>query len=349
MERILEELETLKLKCDSYDQKLRVLQSSHNEMLTLKGMFSFPTFYGKDGEDVSGFISRFIRVANIYEISKEKRAEIMPLYFADSALHWFNSKPERSNMNFDELTESLVKHYESSAVQFQLREMLSNRKQGENESVTSYSSDIRKYCSRLGLPQNEHLVNFMNGLKPEIKEYVVLKQPLEYDTAEELAKLKEYVEGGSMLREPESSGNSDIDEEDEFEDSVCSIEIRKNSNSKSEVEMHEDSQPVMQGLVHQASKLRKDVEASVIGKVRHNRKGLKQNNPSAQRKRKLHRPRKRARSITCNYCQKPRHTIFECRNFNPQTNHLSAQSVLGHELFKAKKPKRHKNSQSIFM
>ena len=55
------------------------------------------------------------------------------------------------------------------------------------------SFSVRTHCSRLNLPQYEWTHYFVQGLKPEISEYVVLQQPGSFETAENFAKLKESV------------------------------------------------------------------------------------------------------------------------------------------------------------
>ena len=47
--------------------------------------------------------------------------------------------------------------------------------------------------ARLNLPTSEWTHYFVQGLKPEIREYVILQQPENYEVAENYAKLKESV------------------------------------------------------------------------------------------------------------------------------------------------------------
>ena len=49
------------------------------------------------------------------------------------------------------------------------------------------------HCARLNLPTSEGTHYVVQGLKPEICEYVILQQPENYEVAENYAKLKESV------------------------------------------------------------------------------------------------------------------------------------------------------------
>ena len=80
-----------------------------------------------------------------------------------------------------------------SSQNWRLRQILNERKQQEGEKLSSYITDIRKQCSRLQLPPFECLHHFVQGLRPDIKEYVALQQPTTLENAENLAKLKEIL------------------------------------------------------------------------------------------------------------------------------------------------------------
>ena len=49
------------------------------------------------------------------------------------------------------------------------------------------------HCARLNLPTSEWTPYFVQGLKPENREYVILQQPENYEVAENYRKLKESV------------------------------------------------------------------------------------------------------------------------------------------------------------
>ena len=63
----------------------------------------------------------------------------------------------------------------------------------EKEPVSEYSYSVRTHYARLNLPTFECTHYFLHDLKPEIREYVILQQPENYETAENYARLKESV------------------------------------------------------------------------------------------------------------------------------------------------------------
>lgn len=59
--------------------------------------------------------------------------------------------------------------------------------------MADYSYSFRTQCTRLNFPRPEWTHYFVQGLKPEIREYVVLQQRDNLESAENYAKLKESV------------------------------------------------------------------------------------------------------------------------------------------------------------
>ena len=96
-------------------------------------------------------------------------------------------------MSFDELTAALVEHFASGASEWRVRQALSQRRQLDKEPVADYAYSLRTHCARLNLPKSEWTHYFVQGLKPDIREYVVLQQPESVEAAENFAKLKESV------------------------------------------------------------------------------------------------------------------------------------------------------------
>ena len=68
--------------------------------------------------------------------------------------------------------------------------------------MSDFSSDIRKIGRRVNLPQSEALNYFIQGLKPVLRQFVLLKQPKTLEEAEDFARLREMV--------PENNDIADI-------------------------------------------------------------------------------------------------------------------------------------------
>ena len=137
----------------------------------------------------------------------------LPLYLKGHASAWFNTLPTPDEMSFDELSEELVTHFGSGASEWRVRQALGQRRQLEKESVAHYSYGLRTHCARINLPRTEWTHYFVQGLLPEIREYVVLQQPESLEVAENYAKLKESVLATSAKKEefsPKGSVCADI-------------------------------------------------------------------------------------------------------------------------------------------
>ena len=107
---------------------------------------------------------------------------------------YFSLAPE-TRRDFDELTAELKNRFSSEDVKWRLRQSLSARKQGAKESLDSYIEFINSTCQKLGVSKEDQLHFFVNGLHDEIKREVLMHKPLDYQSAENLARLKVSVDG----------------------------------------------------------------------------------------------------------------------------------------------------------
>ena len=96
-------------------------------------------------------------------------------------------------MSFDELSTTMINHFASRATQWRIRQTLSQLRQLEKKSVADYSHNVRNLCARLSLPRSEWTYYFIQGLRPEIRDYVILQQANHLDEAEHFAQIKEFV------------------------------------------------------------------------------------------------------------------------------------------------------------
>ena len=153
----------------------------------------FPVFRGEECEDVQEFVSNYKRAARLNRWSGSSLALGLPLYIKGHASAWFKTLEAPDEMSFDDLSAALIHHFASGASEWRVRQALGQRRQLEKESVADYSYSLRTQCTRLSLPRSEWTHYFVQGLKPEIREYVILQQPDNLESAENYAKLKESV------------------------------------------------------------------------------------------------------------------------------------------------------------
>ena len=87
---------------------------------------------------------------------------------------WFKTLSGSENFTFEVLSQKLIAHFESSVTLWQVRQKLEERRQLLGETVADYYCDILSFCSRLNLPKSEWLYGFVRGLRPEIRDHVIL-------------------------------------------------------------------------------------------------------------------------------------------------------------------------------
>ena len=153
----------------------------------------FPLFYGNEREDVREFIDNYSRAGRLNGWDEEKLAFGLPLFLKKHASLWFKTLSGSENFTFEVLSQKLISHFESKVTLWQLRQKLEERRQLLGETVADYYYDILSFCSRLNLPKSEWLYCFVRGLRPEIREHVILQQPPDLESALNIAKLKELV------------------------------------------------------------------------------------------------------------------------------------------------------------
>ena len=154
----------------------------------------FPLFYGDEREDVREFLGNYRRAGLLNGWDEEKLALGLPLFLKKHASVWFKTLTEADeNESFQVLSQKLISHFESKVTLWQLRQKLEERRQLLGETVADYYYDILSFCSRLNLPKSEWLYCFVRGLRPEIRDHVILQQPTDVDSALNFARLKELV------------------------------------------------------------------------------------------------------------------------------------------------------------
>ena len=152
-----------------------------------------PKFSGDAHEDVNEFLANFDRTSAFYHLTPDRKAEALPLFLTGSASIWFNTTPELNGRSYAVLSEALKKQFHSESDIWLLRQQLNDTKQLATEPVSTFAAKIRRLCQRINLPRSESINYFIQGLRPHIKNYVLLQRPGTFEDAEMHAKLKESL------------------------------------------------------------------------------------------------------------------------------------------------------------
>ena len=188
----------------------------------------FPLFYGDEREDVREFLGNYRRAGLLNGWDEEKLALGLPLFLKKHASVWFKTLTEADeNESFQVLSQKLISHFESKVTLWQLRQKLEERRQLLGETVADYYYDILSFCSRVIVPKSEWLYCFVCGLRPEIREHVILQQPPDCDSPLNIAKLKELA----TLSRKWSNGQEDENFE-ELQSNPSEEEIKQSVGDK---------------------------------------------------------------------------------------------------------------------
>ena len=154
--------------------------------------YQVPYVFGRTSEDVNSFLRQLNLTAAFYQLTNSQKADMLPLLLTGNANVWFSAST-LSVKTYDQLCEALRKQFYTESDVWLLRQQLLNRKQLPSETVAQFASEIRKLCQRLEVSPAESVNYLLNGLKPELKNYVILRQPKTLAEAETHAKLREAL------------------------------------------------------------------------------------------------------------------------------------------------------------
>ena len=153
-------------------------------------------FSGYENEDVNRFLEKHSNrlQARGVRLSPEAKAADLASHLTGPAETWYFSLDRLTRSDYESLVEALCARFSSDDFKWRLRQMLSARKQGAGESLDSFIEFINSTCQRLGVSDGDKMHYFVQGLRDDIKREVLMHKPDDYQTAENLARLKVSVD-----------------------------------------------------------------------------------------------------------------------------------------------------------
>ena len=200
MAETIRKLERLQFVCQNefFAGTLNTMQASIDKVAApkLKPSAELEPFFGYEKEDVNRFLEKSSNRLQAREVklSSEAKAADLASYLKGTAETWYFSLDRLTRGDFDTLVNALRQRFSSNDFKWRLRQSLSSRKQGPNESLHSYIEFINSTCQRLGVPQQDQMHYFVQGLRDDIKREVLMNKPTDHQTAENLARLKVSVD-----------------------------------------------------------------------------------------------------------------------------------------------------------
>ena len=148
-----------------------------------------PVFRCSPTDDFDEWLQKFQRYAIFNRWTPEQQLNGFMMFLGGSALHVCQRETPEVRGNLEALEQALRQVYVSPHQQFLRRQELNNRTQGPLESLKNYLN-VDARAARLQLTDAETMQCFLQGLRQDLKEHVILQIPQTYAAAVDAARLK---------------------------------------------------------------------------------------------------------------------------------------------------------------
>lgn len=181
--------------------------------LLLKGTPPAEIFTGADDQDPVIWLQNIDELFDAFKIDPTDRRHLLPMYFGGDAKKWYRS--EEHSSEYDDFKQQLINAFTSSVHKLKISTKLMNRRQGSDESVQSYYYDVLSLCTRVNLhmQDDEKILYLLRGLKPSIKQHVIMSNPKNCKDLFEHARRAEEAASTSHPTSEESTISSDHPDE----------------------------------------------------------------------------------------------------------------------------------------
>ena len=170
-------------------EKLETESVSKSQLQSLR----LKPFLGSSSEDIDEWMEKFERFAKFSSWKDDKKVGALPLMLDGAAIAFYRTLDDVTKEDFAQLKGAITEIFNSPSLAFLLRQQLSARRMSPDESLENYIEDVTRRCHRLKLADMQRLHVFVQGLRPDLKEHVMLNRPKTYQKAETLARLKTEV------------------------------------------------------------------------------------------------------------------------------------------------------------
>ena len=147
-------------------------------------------FTGTAANNILDWIENFDRIAAHNVWNHQKQLQVIPVYLKDTVLNFYRSLPEQTKTDMNLLKAALRHRYHTQDRLYNMRVKLQKLRQGS--SLESYINDLNTLAHHLELPEQQKIHYFIFGLKPKLKQALLIRQPQTYDDAVTFAKRKHH-------------------------------------------------------------------------------------------------------------------------------------------------------------
>ena len=133
-----------------------------------------PKFESKK-TDVRHFFSRYDKFLSQYPgWNDNQKVNFLGNLIDDDALYFLDYLEDSTKVSYQETKKEFVEHYTDNKPLQKQWELITERKLGEDESLTEYYDALLKMSDDLGLGEEQRLFFFLNGLPQKTKNHITL-------------------------------------------------------------------------------------------------------------------------------------------------------------------------------
>ena len=144
-----------------------------------------------DSEDINRWLDKmenYLALRRIDFASRTAQAELVTR-LAGPAEDFYYSLPPDQKSSYAELQNSLRERFANDHQIWIIWQAVTTHQQGAIEPLDAYLTDLTNKFRRLNITDAEKMRYFVQGLPPEVRETVLLRQPKSFREAEEIARL----------------------------------------------------------------------------------------------------------------------------------------------------------------
>ena len=134
---------------------------------------------GTAANNILDWLENFDHIAAHNVWNDQKQLQVIPVYLKDTALNFYRSLPEQTKTDINLLKAALRDHYHMQDRLYDMRVKLHELR--HRSSLETYINDLDTLAHHLELPEQQKIHYFIFGLKPKLKQALLIRQPQTYD------------------------------------------------------------------------------------------------------------------------------------------------------------------------
>ena len=155
-----------------------------------------PAFNGEESDDIGIYFEDLDAIAEFHGWNEKAKVDAIPLTLHKHAKMFYLTLPDNVRRNYQNVRNAFKNHFDPPEIKWQKRNQLYSSKQ-ESKTLEEFINELDTLAFKVGVADETKRDIFINGLKNNLKQYVLLKQPFTYADAISAARLKNSISGDS--------------------------------------------------------------------------------------------------------------------------------------------------------